>query len=118
MVFNKNFLQMIEILQEVTDWGKYKVNNGIYHVNSAGKLVAFQPNADSPVQTLNVPSTQFSKSRRKFKKIGERPETVAPTAILVKGSKGNYYSINNGKCTCPGFTFRGTCKHLKEAENV
>ena len=88
MVFNKNFLQMIEILQEITDWGKYKVNNGIYHVNSAGKLVAFQPDADSPVQTLNVPSTQFSKSKRKFKKIGEREEELASDAVKVQGSNG------------------------------
>ena len=112
MVFNKNFLQMIEILQEITDWGKYKVNNGIYHVNSAGKLVAFQPDADSPVQTLNVPSTQFSKSKRKFKKIGEREEELASDAVKVQGSNGKVYIIQDGKCSCPGFTFRGKCKHI------
>ena len=33
---------MIQILQEVTDWGKFKVNNGIYHINGAGSLVAYQ----------------------------------------------------------------------------
>ena len=45
---------MIEILQETTDWGKYKVNNGVYHVNSSGKLVAFQANIDAPIQELNL----------------------------------------------------------------
>ena len=107
---------MIDILQEVTDWGKYKVNNGVYHVNSAGKLVAYQPNIDAPVQTLNVPSTQFSKSRRKFKKIGERPEELNKNIIEVKGSKGNVYLVDTEKntCTCPGFTYRGYCKHVKE----
>ena len=107
---------MIEILQEVTDWGKYKVNNGVYHVNSAGKLVAYQPDIDAPVQTLNVPSTQFSKSRRKFKKIGERPEELNKNIIEVKGSKGNVYLVDTEKntCTCPGFTYRGYCKHVKE----
>ena len=43
---------MIEILQEVTDWGKYKVNNGVYHVNSSGNLVAYQVNQDAKVQVL------------------------------------------------------------------
>tara|TARA_B100000963_G_scaffold77671_1_gene65764 strand:+ start:15633 stop:15962 length:330 start_codon:yes stop_codon:yes gene_type:complete len=107
---------MIDILQEVTDWGKYKVNNGVYHVNSAGKLVAYQPDIDAPVQTLNVPSTQFSKSRRKFKKIGERPEELNKNIIEVKGSKGNVYLVDTEKntCTCPGFTYRGYCKHVKE----
>ena len=102
---------MIEILQETTDWGKYKVNNGVYHVNSSGKLVAFQANIDAPVQELNVPSTQFSKARRKFKKIGERPEELAAGVITVEGSNGKIYYIEDGKCSCPGFTFRGNCKH-------
>ncbi len=105
---------MIDILQEVTDWGKYKVNNGIYHVNSSGKLVAYQPNKNAPIQELKVPSTQFSKSRRKFVKIGERPEEFDSDVITVQGSKGNVYTIQDGKCSCPGFTYRGDCKHVKE----
>ena len=107
---------MIEILQEVTDWGKYKVNNGVYHVNSSGKLVAYQVNQKSEVQVLNVPSTQFSKARRKFVKIGEREEELASHIIEVKGSTGNTYYIDTIKktCTCPGFTYRGNCKHVKE----
>ena len=108
---------MIEILQEITDWGKYKVNNGIYHVNSVGKLVAYQPNADSELQVLNVPSTQFSKARRKFKKIGSYPEiTNEPHVKLIEGSNGNTYSLDTekGTCSCPGYTYRGNCKHVKE----
>ena len=110
---------MIEILQETTDWGKYKVNNGVYHVNSSGKLVAFQANIDAPVQELNVPSTQFSKARRKFKKIGERPDPQTEkdsNIIEVKGSTGKTYIVDLDKqtCTCPGFTYRGNCKHVKE----
>ena len=106
---------MIQILQEVTDWGKFKVNNGIYHINGAGSLVAYQVNADSVVQVLKTPSKQFSKSRRKFVKIGERPEELASHIIEVKGSKGNVYYVDTIKstCTCPGFTFRGKCKHVK-----
>ena len=107
---------MIEILQEVTDWGKYKVNNGIYHINSAGSLVAYQVNSDSELQVLKSPSKQFSKSRRKFTKIGEREEELASHILEIQGSKGNVYLLDTEKmtCTCPGFTFRGTCKHVKE----
>jgi len=106
---------MIQILQEVTDWGKFKVNNGIYHINGAGSLVAYQVNVDAKLQVLKSPSKQFSKSRRKFVKLGERPEELASHIIEVKGSKGNVYYVDTEKntCTCPGFTFRGTCKHIK-----
>ena len=38
--------------------------------------------------------------------------------ITVQGSKGNTYIVTkeNGKasCTCPGFGFRKTCKHVQE----
>lgn len=106
---------MIQILQEVTDWGKFKVNNGIYHINGAGSLVAYQVNVDAELQVLKSPSKQFSKSRRKFVKLGERPEELASHIIEVKGSKGNVYYVDTEKntCTCPGFTFRGNCKHIK-----
>ncbi len=96
---------MIEILQEVTDWGKYKVNNGVYHINGAGKLIAYQRNKDSEVQVLNVPSNQFSKSRRKFVKIGERAEELASHIVKVEGSKlyayhgGHYSSVNHARTT-------------------
>jgi hypothetical protein len=38
------------------------------------------------------------------------------TIVKVSGSKGNVYSIDtvDKTCTCPGYTFRGSCKHIKE----
>ena len=107
---------MIEILQEVTDWGKYKVNNGIYHVNSAGKLVAYQPNKKSEVDVVFVPRTEFSTSSRMFIIIGEGEVELESHIIKVTGSKGNVYLVDTEKktCTCPGFTYRGHCKHVKE----
>ena len=99
---------MIEILQEVTDWGDYSVANGIYHVNSAGQLVQHNDTV------FKNPIKQFSKARRQFVKIGERPEEFSKDVIVVKGSNGNTYTIEDGKCSCPGFTFRGDCKHVKE----
>ena len=61
------------------------------------------------------PIKQFSKSRRKFTLIGEWPEDLPEGAITVKGSKGNTYTIIDNKCSCPGFKFRGQCKHLEQA---
>ena len=33
---------------------------------------------------------------------------------FVKGSNGKVYEVTSHSCTCPGFTFRGTCKHVTE----
>jgi hypothetical protein len=59
---------VIEILQEVTDWGDAPVFNGIYHVDDKGQLVAYQ--AHNVLKTFKNPIKNFSKARRKFEKIG------------------------------------------------
>ena len=41
--------------------------------------------------------------------------------VKIEGSKGNTYTVSRNKttgklnCTCPGFKYRGNCKHLKLA---
>jgi len=48
----------------------------------------------------------------------KKPKKIKPTTWRVKGSKGNYYQVSNinnsWECTCPGFSFRRTCKHILE----
>ena len=34
--------------------------------------------------------------------------------IVIKSSSGKTYTITDGNCSCPGYTFRGNCKHVKE----
>jgi hypothetical protein len=110
---------MIEVLQEITDWGDQSVSNGIYHVNDSGQLVAYQA-PEGALKTFFNPIQQFSKSRRKFKtldKYSDQSEAnLSPHITIVKGSKGNEYQVDTeeGTCSCPGYKFRGTCKHIKE----
>lgn len=64
-------------------------------------------------------------SRKNIVSINNQPVEHTDSSVktfTVKGSKGDEYlvTIGNGKadCTCSGFQFRRTCKHIKEAENV
>ena len=61
-------IMSIKILQETTEWEE-PIHNGIYHVNGAGHLVAYEN--DYGLTTFSKPMKQFSKSRRTFKQIGE-----------------------------------------------
>ena len=48
-----------------------------------------------------------------------RYEEAKPKTQVVKGSKGNEYVVTIGKtnhCTCPGFGFRRTCKHIGQLQ--
>ena len=68
----------------------------------------------------------FKKPIKGFDKRGRKFETVTPNPfkqlkkesneITVQGSNGKTYTIDRDQatCTCPGFTFRGQCKHLAE----
>ena len=65
----------------------------------------------------------FDKRGRTFEKVPatafKQPQKDA-NVITVKGSKGNSYTVNRDEktCTCPGFTFRGTCKHVGQYDLV
>ena len=65
----------------------------------------------------------FKSGIKGFDKRGRRFEVVKPnpfkephneTRRSVIGSKGQQYWVNDSEqtCTCPGFTYRGSCKHL------
>ena len=60
----------------------------------------------------------FDKRGRKFEKANINLFRVKASneTRTVQGSKGQVYTVNDteGTCTCPGFTFRGACKHLAE----
>lgn len=58
--------------------------------------------------------------RRHIREIDGQPyeyqdKNIKAVVRLVEGSKGKIYEVTGDyQCTCPGFTFRGACKHTKE----
>ena len=46
------------------------------------------------------------------------PSSSDNKVVIVKGSNGNSYTVTkrNGtvSCSCPGYSFRKTCKHIQE----
>lgn len=63
---------------------------------------------------------RISRRGRKFALLAHSPfdhphTAVASSVITVSGSNGRAYRVNTAAltCTCPGFTFRSSCKHVK-----
>jgi hypothetical protein len=83
------------------------------------KLVAYiKANEATPFYFKN-PIKGFDKRGRKFDTVPTTPFKQLKkesNVITVQGSKGNVYTVNLDEktCTCPGFTFRGSCKHVGE----
>lgn len=63
----------------------------------------------------------FDKRGRKFEIVQPNPFAVKATPrIEVQGSRGQVYYIDTeeNSCTCPGFQFRGACKHIETLNTV
>ena len=102
----------MEALQETTG-GQFPPH--IYLLDG-NKLVSYIKSGETEPFYFKNPIKGFDKRGRKFATVTPNPFKVKAQSnlIKVKGSKGNEYTIDPEAktCTCPGFTFRGTCKHV------
>ncbi len=101
---------MATILREITQWDM-PVANHTYKVSAGGKLLGYWPRSGDKYVELSG-KMRFDRARRKFETIAEEAESNA--GIRVEGSNGKIYYIDEGKCSCQGFKFRGDCKHIRE----
>lgn len=103
-------------VKEVTEWEGSTQPNHTYLLDG-DKMVAYIKFGKGEPFYFKKP-IQIDKRGRKFEELKKNPFTVEVKSELIEvaGSKGNKYFIDPEAktCTCSGFTFRGTCKHIKE----
>ena len=80
-------------------------------------LVAYVKVNETEAFYFKNPIKGFDKRGRKFEEVSPNPfkqlkkESNGRTVI---GSRGQTYTVTAESCTCPGFTYRATCKHMAE----
>jgi hypothetical protein len=77
-------------------------------------LVAYVKKGELEPFYFKNPIKGFDKRGRKFipgnvNLFTTQKESNERTVI---GSSGQVYTLTEDSCTCPGFTYRGTCKHM------
>jgi len=102
----------MEALVEVTG-GAFPAHT--YLLDSTNLVAYVKVNTNEPFYFKN-PIKGFDKRGRKFapgniKLFTQKKESNARTVI---GSSGQTYTVTEHACSCPGFTYRGTCKHMAE----
>ena len=107
----------MDAVKETTVWTDGSSCNHTYLLNG-DKMVAYIKNGASEPFYFSKPIT-ISRSGRKFEKLSVNPFEVPKLESSIKevaGSKGNVYYVDTetNTCTCPGYTYRGDCKHVKE----
>lgn len=110
----------MKIIQETTVWAEPNTPNHTYFVDdSMTKMMAYIRVGTKDKVTFKSPIS-FDRRGRTFKVL--KTVDTEPETIKVEGSKGAVYNLtrSNGSwaCTCPGFTFRGKCRHLELAPKL
>jgi hypothetical protein len=107
----------MEAVRETTTWTgvDYRTPNHDYLLDG-DKIVAYRPWGTAEIRVLRS-GIKIDRRGRKFVKLDPNPFNLIESksnAITVTGSKGQVYSVDAEAhtCTCPGFQFRGACKHL------
>lgn len=107
----------MEALREVTEWKDVKRQPNHTYLFDGDKAVAYIVWNEGEPKYFKTP-LRIDKRGRKFVKADMSlfKAKIKSSLIQVQGSKGNTYSVDPDArtCTCPGFTFRGACKHITE----
>jgi hypothetical protein len=77
-------------------------------------LVAYVKKGETAAFYFKNPIKGFDKRGRKFEVVKPNPfkQQKASNANTVIGSSGQVYTVTEDSCSCAGFTYRGSCKHL------
>lgn len=99
-------------MQETTEWEDGLACNHIYLMDGS-KAVAYIKAGTNEHKVFSRPM-MLDLRGRKFNCIGELEVKPVARTKTVQGSKGETYTVDLDEhtCTCPGFKFRGTCKHI------
>jgi len=114
----------MEAVREITQWTgvDYRTPNHDYLLDG-DRVVAYRPWGTGEIRVMSG-KLKIDRRGRKFERLDPNPfESVLqaargePATVAVQGSKGQTYYVDPEAktCTCPGFTFRGACKHVVEA---
>jgi hypothetical protein len=113
----------MQAYKEITVWadGATQINHTYFL--DGDKAVAYIRYGTTEPFWFKTP-IKIDKRGRKFAQVDSIPfhssfNVFTPNNIKeVEGSKGAKYIVNldDNTCTCPGYTYRGTCKHVKELE--
>jgi hypothetical protein len=116
---------------EITEWADTQFNcNHVYWMDDARNKMHAYARFGNPkdTQTFRAP-IQIDTRGRKFVEVRNdiynwtdtKVEVSANPTWTIEGSKGDKYIVEKDgsvyNCTCSGFKFRGSCRHITEVES-
>jgi hypothetical protein len=115
----------MKLFQEITKWPDSTTPNHAYYMdNSKSKMYAYIQAGHRAVFEFKKP-IRIDIRGRKFQEIADpvgfsprEADVVQTRTWTVTGSRGDTYTVQELEgvlqCSCSGFRFRGTCKHVNK----
>jgi hypothetical protein len=121
--------QIMKAFLETTEWEDVaRQPNHVYWMDdSKSKMFAYAPWGDTHSVKVFKNPIRIDTRGRKFKEVNNTFGFSSPKEAVstnptwtVEGSKGAKYVVEKDgsvyTCTCPGFKFRGACRHIEEVQ--
>ena len=119
---------MAQAYKETTEWADGNTAINHTYLLEGDQMIAYI-RVGTTVPFYFKQPIRISKSGRKFELVEPSPFDSIPCVAVaqqltntreIDGSKGAKYivDLDSKTCTCPGYTYRGVCKHVKELESV
>ena len=123
---------MVKPYWETSEWLDDTPNHVYFLDDSKSKMYAYVIQGDIEVTKVFKNPIRFDSRYRKFVEVPNiwdaEFQEVELKGLAVKdpswqfeGSKGAKYTVTLSQgtynCTCPGFTYRGKCKHVDQLDN-
>ena len=109
----------MKLMMETTVFAGAKMPNHSYMLNDAGVAVGMRKFSAGEVIRFRTP-LRLDIRGRQFRLVDDlgSDDPVSSNIVEVAGSGTNVYSVDldRKQCSCTGFSFRGTCKHIAIAE--
>jgi len=105
------------LVRETTEWSNNTPNHLYLLSNDKMKMFAYMTDCGMKKEFKNP--IDFYPKGRSFDVIEKYAD--GGEGIPVAGSKGNVYYVTKDKeeykCTCVGFKYHGSCKHIEQVVN-
>ena len=109
----------MKLVIETTVFAGAKMPNHSYMLNDAGIAIGYRKFSAGEVVRFRTP-LRLDIRGRSFRLVDDLgSDAVSSSKVVeVSGSKGDVYFVDvyRKQCSCTGFSFRGTCKHIAIAE--
>ena len=111
----------MRVFEETTEWTDATPNHVYVFDDDLRHIIAYVPQGEQRVRKFKAPIV-LDRRGRQFRELEDSAPGQKTNEWRVPGSRGDFHTVRlsegNYSCSCPGYTYRGACRHVAERQQV